>query len=279
MKYNKLRVVCNPVAKHISYYYKNETNEWHIFSSSSSLSRSYYTDTTIEERADEIVVKLDEIYNRKNKGLDISFEGDKKSYTIFKDAIERNVPKRNVQCHIGSTKVIVTGKVGAGKTTLIEGIEHLNNMNCTVEEFEDYTIYRDENNTEWYEIKGIDFGRENVERAYSTICKVVENTSAMIVYCIHSSNRRVEEAESQFIMKLITSFPELAGMMVLTHTVNKKGLGAFVDEIEKVTEQIKVIPVLAKEFTLDIEDKSTKQPIILKPFGLDKLAEYVFEGR
>jgi len=279
MKYNKLRVVCNPVAKHISYYYKNEANEWHIFSSSSPLSRSYYTDTRIEERADEIVVKLDEIYNRKNKGIDISFEGDEESYIALKSAIERNLPKRNIQCHIGSTKVIVTGKVGVGKTTLIEEIERLNDTNFTVEEFENYILYRDANNTEWYEIKGIDFGRGNVERAYSNICKVVENTSAMIVYCIHSSNRRIEEVESQFIMNLIASFPELAGMVVLTHTVNKKGLGTFVDEIEKMTQQIKVIPVLAKEFTLDMEDKSTKEPIVLMPFGLDKLAEYIFEGR
>lgn len=279
MKCNKVRVVCNPIAKHISYYYKNENNEWHIFSSSSPLSRSYYTDTTIEERADEIVIKLDEIYNRKNKGLEISFEGDEKSYTAFKNSIVRNVPERKIQCCIGSTKVIVTGKVGAGKTTLIEGIEQLNNISCDVEEFDDYTLYRDKNNTEWYEIKGIDFGRENVEKAYSTICKVVKNTSAMIVYCIHSSNRRVEAAESRFIMDLITKFPELAGMIVLTHTVNKKGLNSFVDEIEKMTEQIRVIPVLAKEFTLDIEDESTKQPIVLKSFGLDKLAEYIFEGR
>lgn len=279
MQCNKIRVVCNPIAKHISYYYKNENNEWHIFSSSSPLSRSYYTDTTLDERADEIAVKLDEIYNRKNKGLDISFEGDIKSYSIFKNAIERNVPKRNIQCRIGSTKVVVTGKVGVGKTTLIEGMEHLLDTSYTVEEFKNYTLYRDTNNTEWYEIRGIDFGHENVAKAYSAICEIVKNTSAMIVYCIPSSNRRVETAESKFIMDLITTFPELAGMIVLTHTANRKGINTFVDEIKKMTEQIKVIPVLAREFELDIEDERTNQPIILQPSGLDELAEYIFEGR
>ena len=101
----------------------------------------------------------------------------------------------------------------------------------------------------------------------------------MIVYCIHSSNRRIEESESKFIMNLISTFPELAGMIVLTHCVNKKGLNDFIDEIEKLTDQIKVVPVLAEDYALDMEDERTNRPIILKSFGLDKLAEYIFEGR
>lgn len=276
---NKIRIVSNPLAKHISYYYKNELNEWNTFSSSSPLSRNYFTETIMNEKANEIVVKLDEIYNRKNKGLDITYEGDEEGYKIFQRAIKDNLKGRNVLCHMGCTKVIVTGKVGSGKTTLIKQMEKKNGISYNIKIFDDYYLYKDTNNTEWYEIKGIDFGRENIEKAYANICKIVKDTSAMIVYCIHSSNRRIEESESKFILNLISTFPELAGMIVLTHCVNKKGLNDFIDEIEKLTDQIKVVPVLAEDYMLDMEDERTNKPIILKAFGLDKLAEYIFEGR
>lgn len=279
MKANKIRVVCNPLAKHISYYYKNELGEWIVFSGSSPLSRSYYTNTTVEERAKEIVIKLDEIYNRKDKGLDITFEGDDNSFKLFENSIEEFLPNRNISCHVGSTKVIVVGKKGIGKSLLIEAMEELQGMEYKVEKHDSYILYKDKNNTEWYEIKGIDFGRKNVEKAFSDIESLVNDTSAMIVYCIHSSNRRIEKAESEFIMSLINNYPELAGMIVLTQTVNKQGLSEFVDEIEKMTDQIKVVPVLARDFELDVEDEKTKKSVVLKAFGLESLASYVFEGR
>lgn len=279
MKRNEIRVVCNPIANHISYYYKNELNEWNVFSGSSPLSRSFYTNTTIEERAKEIVIKLDEIYNRKDKGIDIIFEGDEKSYKLFDDSIKKYLSNRNIKCHKGFTKIIVVGKKGVGKTVMIEEMERRQGMKYTVEKKDSYTLFKDLNNTEWYEIKGIDFGREHIEEALIDIEKLIGSTSAMIVYCIHSSNRRIEDAERKFIMTLIDRYPGLAGMIVLTQTVNKKEVPEFIDEIEKMTEQIKVLPVLAKDFELDYEDENTKEPVMVKAFGLDNLASYIFEGR
>ena len=63
---NKMRIVCNPIAKHISYYLKNEHDEWLILTGSSILSRNSYTCTTMKEKASEIAFRLDEIYNRNN---------------------------------------------------------------------------------------------------------------------------------------------------------------------------------------------------------------------
>lgn len=277
MGMNKIRVVCNPVAKHISYYYKNELNEWRNFSSSSPLSRNYYTETTLENRVDEIVFLLDEIYNRRNKGLEILLEGDEKNYSIFCEAIKKNLSDRKIVVMQGGTRIIVAGKSGSGKSTLIEGIEELNGMPYTCEEHEKFYLYKDDNNTEWYEIKGIDLGEGNMERAYKDICELAKNTSAIIVYCILSINRKMEESEKNLILQLVNEFPELAGMIVLTYCTNKKGLNEFIVEIEKMTNQIKVIPTLAKAFV--IENDETNEPYILNPFGLEKLAEYVFEGR
>ena len=68
-------------------------------------------------------------------------------------------------------------------------------------------------------------------------------------------------------------------MLVLTQCTQKRGLQDFIDEIEKMTELIKVVPVLAQEFQTDLENETTGELITLKPFGLEKLAEYIFEGR
>ena len=69
MKRNMIRIVCNPYTDKISYFFRNELGEWMILSGSSPLSRQYYAKTAIKDRYIEIIKKLDEIYNRKNKGL------------------------------------------------------------------------------------------------------------------------------------------------------------------------------------------------------------------
>lgn len=279
MKRNTSRVVCNPTVNHIAYYFKNEFGEWNTLSSSSPLSRQYYTSTSLKDRANEIVLKIDEIYNRKDKGLDIIFEGDDANYHLFEHAISENLQCRNVTCHLNDTRVIVVGKSGIGKTILIEEMEKLQRIKYKKIKKDGYILYRNDNNTEWYEIKGIDLGLENVERAYDTITKLAENKTVMIVYCIGATNRRIEIVEKEFILRLVNSFPEMAGTIVITNCTNKKGLRNFVDEIEKMTEHIKVIPTLAREFETGIEDEKTEKNLVIRPFGLKDLAEYIFERR
>ncbi|SFT61326.1 hypothetical protein SAMN02910301_2134 [Lachnospiraceae bacterium XBD2001] len=277
MKRNALRIVCNPISNNISYYFKNEIGEWCTLSDSSPLSRSSYKEASLEEKGSEIVKKIDEVYNRKDKGLDIIFEGEEKDYKLFEGYVKSLLSERNVTCVLGATKIIVAGKLGSGKTVLIEAMENLQKTKYKKEEFEEYYKYSDENNTEWYEIKGIDFGKENIANAHKTICRLVEKTSGMIVYCINSSTSRMEESEKAFIQDLIFSFPALAGMIVVTQCNDKKKISSFVDEIEKIANGIKVVPVLAQEFETDIENNG--KMVVLKPFGLDKLASYIFEGK
>lgn len=85
---NAVRIVCDPVTGSISYFFRNEMGEWMVLTGSSPLSRRYYTRTTIEERHKDIVEKLDEIYNRKNKGLDIFFEGTSANYNFIAGAVK-----------------------------------------------------------------------------------------------------------------------------------------------------------------------------------------------
>lgn len=50
MKKNSMRVVCNPYTNKMSYYFKNEIEEWSVLSGSSPLSRQFYTNTSVKER-------------------------------------------------------------------------------------------------------------------------------------------------------------------------------------------------------------------------------------
>ena len=88
MKRNSIRVVCNPYLNKMSYYFKNEIGEWEVLSGNSPLSRQYFTNTTVTERCNQIVEKIDEIYNRKNKGVDILFEGTSENYKLLLHGVQ-----------------------------------------------------------------------------------------------------------------------------------------------------------------------------------------------
>ena len=125
MKRNSIRVVCNPYTNKMSYYFKNEIGEWDVLSSNSPLSRQYYTNTSISERANEILTKIDEIYNRKNKGIDILFEGTSENYKRINEIVNSNFKGRDITCKLGTTRIAVVEKKAVGKTFLIEGMENL----------------------------------------------------------------------------------------------------------------------------------------------------------
>ena len=60
MKRNSIRIVCNPYNNQIAYYFRNELGFWIVVSADSPLSRQFYTNTTIQERAEDIVIKIDD---------------------------------------------------------------------------------------------------------------------------------------------------------------------------------------------------------------------------
>ena len=53
---NAVRIVCNPYNNQISYYFMNEKGVWTVLSGDSPLSRQYYTNTTMKDRAKEIAL-------------------------------------------------------------------------------------------------------------------------------------------------------------------------------------------------------------------------------
>ena len=278
---NAVRIVCNPYNNQISYYFMNDKGVWTVLSGDSPLSRHEYTNTTMENSAKKIALKLDKVYNNKNRGLDILFEGTTQSYDYIKEAFKDCLPDRDIVCSIGATKIAVVGKVNAGKTCLIEGMERLQGYKYSVNKFPEYLLYSDEgNHIEWYEINGIDLGIENVEKAYKTVTELTENGLSAIVYCMSAATGRLEEVERDFVIKMVEEHPSITILLALTMCI-KADSGSIVNEIEKMTDQIRVIPTLAKEYEIELTDEDTGEEkfFIKKPYGLDTLSRYVFERR
>lgn len=276
MKRNAVRIVCNPYTNQISYFFRNELGEWLIFSGSSPLSRKYYTSTTIEERHKEIVEKLDEIYNRKNKGLDIFFEGTLLNYDYLAGAVKEYLAGRDVICKSQTTKIAVVGKASVGKTSLIEGIAHNQGYKYEVVKRNAYTLYNDiDNHTEWFEINGIDLGRNNVEKAYSTIKDLVSQGLSTVIYCVSGATGRIENIEKDFIIKLDHMFSSITVLVAMTMCY-EEDVQTTIDEIEKVTKHMEVFPTLAKEYKAR---ERARGNFSVEPFGLKELCTFILEGK
>lgn len=278
MKRNALRVVCNPYTNKMSYYFRNELGEWDVLSGNSPLSRQYFTNTSVEARAKDILSKIDEIYNRKNKGIDILFEGTAGNYRIILKTIKDFFPERNIECQLGTTKIAVVGKKSVGKSFLIEGLEDLQGFKYSKTKENGYLKYADEcNHAEWYEVLGIDLGKDKVEKAFETVNNLSEDGLSAVIYCVSATSGRIEEIEKNLIKKIADSFTELKVMVVLTMSY-REYIQETIDEIEKITDQIKMIPVLAKEYKTVLKNENG-EAITIAPFGLEEVSMFVFEGR
>ena len=276
-----MRIICNPYGNQISYHFLNENGAWVVLSGDSPLSRQFFTNATMREKAGEIVRKIDEIYNRKNRGLDIYFEGVSEEYSYLLEAIRVYLPGRDISCKFGTTKIAVIGKAKTGKTTLVTAMEEMQKCKYTVKETPEYHLYKDEgNHAEWYEIKGIDLGIEAIEQAYRTTLTLIEHGVSILAYCVSANTKRLEEEERDLILRLIKNHPQITVLIVVTMAV-KRNIEAFSDEIEKMTNQIKVVPTLACEFEMDLDDSldEATKTVVIKPHGLEELAKYIFERR
>ena len=278
MKRNTLKIISNPYTKQLSYFFKNEMGEWDVLSSNSPLSRKYYTNTSIKERGHEILDIINNVYNRKNKGVDIVFEGTSKEYSYLDKEVKNNYAKYNVDCRVGTTRIAVLGKRAVGKTSLIEGMEELQGYEFEREEKEDYILYIDHiNNVQWFEIRGIDLGTEYVEKAMKTTQKLAKEGLSTVIYCISAVAGKCEDIEKNMILQLVDEYVDLKVMVAFT-LCYKENINSSMDEIEKLTSHIKILPTLAKKYKTAMKDKKGI-PIEVAAFGLKEISEYVFEGR
>ncbi len=272
---NALRINCDSNSCKIKYSFRNEDGNWIDLTSDSPLTRREFTNTTMKESSDKIIHRIEEVYNYRNKGLDIFFIGSNEELKYLKNSVSDG---RDIAIIGGSTKIVVVGKVNSGKTKLIEGMADFLGNNLIETGKPKFRIYKDElNNTEWYEIDGIDLGIGSLESAHLTICELLDKGEfSTLLYCVNDSVGRIEDAEGSFLLSLINEYPNLCLIVVLTMS-SKKSNDSFVNEIKNISNRIKVIVTLAEERELDITNDETGEYYIQSPFGMDELYKEIYE--
>lgn len=271
MSTNSIRIACNQHTGKISFFYKNEIGEWLLLSKSSPLSRHEYTEN-FKEKCEEILGKIDTVYNRKNKGVVLHFEGNDADYKVLKGVIEEKYQEKGISCKKESIGIAVLGKPASGKTELVKAVTNNQGGKYSGKKEGTYQKFEDKkNNITWYEFKGWEsFDQKSKENLERTIGQLTDMGLQKIVYCISGAGARIENCEEDLI-GIHELIPSIDVITVVTKCYTESAQ-CLVNEIEKIQHTETVFP------TNLIEEKS-KDGVIVKAFGIDEIATYLIEGK
>lgn len=268
MKRNCLKIVSNPTNNTLAFYIKSK-DRWQLVPSSSDLSRKEYTETSIKEKASEIIAYINTVYNMCNRGVDIYFEGMPEDYQILVAVIKNRFPDFDLQCIAQKTVIAVAGKCNCGKTVLIEELCKFKETQYSHYVEDGVHIYQDENGTMiWYEIPGIDIGVEHVSAARAVFEKLAGKGLTSLVYCLGTS--KIEPLEEEFIGYVQSKHPSVHILLALTQ-FKEENSDVFVDQLTTQLNGVKVIPVLAKDIRI--------RNGIIPAYGLENVDSFIFEGK
>lgn len=270
MKPNQIKIVSNNKGKKLSYFFQNEKSEWNLVSNTSALSRKKYASASISENATEILQIINDTYNVGNRGVNIFFDGNIKDYHTLQNIIEEKFSDSHIQCYQQKTSIAVAGKIASGKTTLIREI--LKRQGKEFRFFQNNMIdgYVDTESTiTWYEIPGIDFGKEHVLASMANFDFLAKSGVTDFIYCFGTN--KVEELEEQYIRYVQENYPAIKILIVLTKCLEDESAPIFSEQLFNSIGNVKVIPTLAKEF-------KTREGSI-PAYGLEEIVDYIFEGK
>lgn len=270
MKRNRIKIVSNSGDKKLSFFFQNERDEWNLVSNASELSRSKFTTISIKDNIDSILQVINEDYNIGNRGIDILFEGSSKDYDIICQAIKKDFSNDDIKCILKKTAVAVAGKIGVGKSTLIneivvrhgKGYKYFQNGNIT-------GFIDDSAAITWYEIPGIDLGKEKVIEAMDSFDQLAKNGVTNFIYCLDTN--KIEELEEQFIIHVQEKYPGVKILVALTMCKDDNDAEILSTHIQQFVGDVKIIPTLSK-------DLKTRAGVI-PAYGVDEVIQYLFEGK
>jgi uncharacterized protein (DUF697 family)/predicted GTPase len=172
-----------------------------------------------------------------------------------------------------SANIVVTGKTGVGKSTLInavfdenlaktgEGEPVTDNIACYKKEGIPVTIY---------DTVGVELSEQRKQMVTRDILHLVEEKQSLgnetdyihaLWYCINANSNRIEDAEVKYI-KEIQEAHGLPVFIVLTQCISKRKANELSDYIKSQTG---IFPILTLAMSYEFDDEK------LSPFGLDNL--------
>ncbi|HLO51177.1 MAG TPA: GTPase [Kamptonema sp.] len=191
------------------------------------------------------------------------------SFAAFKEA----------ENQVGRCNVLVIGKTGVGKSTLInavfrdrlaetgvgrpvtQGIRQYTKPNCPI------TVY---------DTPGLELNAEQIKIVQLNVAKLIDDQRLLppiehihvIWYCINHGTNRIEPVEENWLKEI--EIKDVPVILVLTQTTTKKP-SEFFKELEHLNLPVsQIIPVLAEPE--EIDDDYT-----VKSHSLDRLVDYTFQ--
>ena len=96
---NKMRIICDPFKKKITYQWFNLTDrKYGDLIGNSKLLSDKFVNTTIQDRACEIIRNIKREFNPGNMGLKITFIGNVDDYLYFSEVLEKDFKHSNIIC-------------------------------------------------------------------------------------------------------------------------------------------------------------------------------------
>ena len=191
--------------------------------------------------------------------------------------------------------VLILGKTGIGKSTLINGIFGFNQNEGALEgvgkpitqKFEEFVSDK-RKGLRLIDSKGIEMGEYNINSVFNTTKELIEKRAAegepdklihCIWYCFKSSNYRFEDIEKNTVSLLMNQYDDnnLPIIIVITQNYDDKEteiMTNFInDEFKFLNREITIMPVIAKEKI--IEKKKNK--LVLEKDGIEELIKISYE--